>query len=347
MFKMENRNYDLRVNASYEVPEFRPSDGVLRPSRLKALLVYLIVAVGLLASSTIGSVLTMAFPDIGFWPMQTIITLIYYVLACLLPVFLFASKDKNGRARVTSMRFNRMRFRTVVLAVVLGIIGLLFANNLSVLWALPFDAAGLNIYAAEVPVPESIGQLLFAIFSVGIMPGVCEELVFRGFMQPAFEERGTKRAVVLVSLLFALLHGSTLGFPVQFALGVIMAVLLVVTDSIYPGIIFHAVYNSAAMVLMYVQNQMGMVASVPGQLFNDIQGLFGVFSAVWGVMMLGAPIFLILFSLYRRAKNSGFNAIKKQPMRLRGGEIALLCGGLSLSLLYYVMDFLMMAGVLM
>ena len=346
MFKMENRNYDLRVNASYEVPEFRPSDGVLRPSRLKALVVYLIAAVGLLASSAIGSVLTMIFPDVGFWPMQTITTLIYYVLACLLPVFLFVSKDKDGRARITSMRSNRMRFRTVVLAVVLGIISLLFANNLTVLWTLPFDAAGFNVYAAQVPAPENVGQLLFAVFSVGIMPGICEELVFRGFMQPAFEEKGTKRAVVFVSLLFALLHGSTLGFPVQFMLGVIMAVLLVVTDSVYPGIIFHVVYNSAAMVLMYVQNRMGMGASVPGQLFNDIQGLLGVFSAAWGVMMLGAPIFLILFSLYRRARNSGFKAIKKQPMRLRGGEIVLLCGGLTLSLLYYVLDFLMMAGVL-
>ncbi len=344
MFKMENRNYDLRVNASYEVPEFRPSDGVLRPSRMKALLLYLIVAAALLSSSSVGAVLNMVFPRMGFWPMQTITTLVYYGCGCMLPLFLFVKK--GGKERAMALRPNPMRFRTVLLSVALGVIGLLFANNLSVLWALPFDAAGFNIYAAEVPSPQNIGQLLLAIFSVGIMPGLCEEAVFRGYMQPAFEEKGTKRAVIFVSLLFALLHGSTLGFPVQFILGVIMAVLLVVTDSIYPGIIFHTVYNSAAMILLYVQTQMGISASAPGQLFSDL-GVLGLFSGIFGVVQLGAAIFFILRSLYCRARNSGFHAIPRQPMRLRGGEIALLCGGLGFSLLYYLLDFLAMAGVLM
>ena len=344
MFKMENRNYDLRVNASYEVPEIRPSDGVLRPSRIKALLVYLISAAGLLAVSAVGSVLALVFPDMGFWPMQSITTLIYYICGCLLPVFLFVKK--GGRESAMALRPSPVRFRTALLAVALGVIGLFFSNNLSVLWALPFDAAGFNIYAAEVPAPETVGQLLLAIFSVGIMPGMCEEVVFRGFMQPAFEEKGTKRAVILVSLLFALLHGSTIGFPIQFLLGVIMAALLVITDSIYPGIIFHTVYNSAMMILLYVQNQMGVGASVPGRLYSDIGGVIGLVSGFLGVVQLGAGIFFILFAMYRRAKKNGLQLIPKQSMRLRGGEIALLCGGLGLSLLYYLLDFLMMAGVL-
>ena len=160
MYKMDNRNYDLRVNAVYEVPEIQPSGGVLRPSRLKAMLLYLIVGAGLLVSSGIGAALNVAFPDMGFWTMQAIITIFYYGCACLLPVLLFVRK--GGRERAMSMRPNPVRFRTALVAVALGVISLFFANNLNVLWALPFDAAGLNIYVATVPAPENIGQLLLA-----------------------------------------------------------------------------------------------------------------------------------------------------------------------------------------
>ena len=345
MFKMENRNYDLRVNASYEVPEFRPSDGVLRPSRFKALLLYLIVAAGLLFASTVTSVLQAIWPDMTIWQLQTVTCFVYYPLACVLPVFIFLKVQ--GKGSIHALRPNPVRFRTVLFSVLLAIVCMFFANNLTALWGLPFDALGFNIYAGSAPMPETIGQLMLAVLTVGVMPGACEELVFRGFMQPAFEEKGTKRAAIFVSLLFALLHGSIIGFPAQFILGLIMAVLIIVTDSIYASAIFHTVYNSALMVLGYFQAQAGMTGAAPGELFAEIGGIIGVATALMGVMMLAAPIFFMLFSLSRRAKNSGFRAIEKQKMRLRGGEIGVLIGGLSLVLIYYVLDFLMMAGVLM
>ena len=340
---MQNRNYDLRVDISYEVPEFFPSDGKIRPSRFKALLLYLIVAVGLLVSSVITAVFQWIWPDMSVWGMQTLTSFIYYPLMCVLPVILLL-RGRKGCVHV--LRPNPVRGRTVLLSVALAVMGVLFANNLNVLWALPFDAAGFDIYVASAPAPETVGQLLLAVLTVGVMPGACEELVFRGFMQPAFEEKGSKRAAIFVSLLFALLHGSVVGFPVQFLLGVIMAAIIIITDSIYASAIFHTVYNSALMMLLFVQNRMGMADSVPGQLFNDIGGMVGVLSASFGVAQMGAGIFFILFAMYRKAKKGGLQLTPKQPLRLRGGEIGILCAGLGFVALYYITDILAMAGVL-
>jgi len=334
---MQNRNYDLRVDVVYRVPGEAPS-------RVRALLLYLIVAVGLLVSSVAVGIVKAIFPDMGYWMMQTLTTIIYYAGAFILPLAVF--RKKGGRGSMLSMRPNPMPGRTALIAVALAIIGVYFANNLSVLWSLPFDAMGFNIYVSSIPAPENIGQLLLAVFAVGIAPGLCEELVFRGFMQPAFEQKGTKRAVLFVSLLFALLHGSVVGLPAQFILGLAMGILLVLTDSIYPSIIFHTVYNSATMILLYLQTRAGIASPAAGEMFEFL-GAGGLVLMLIQLPMQGAAIFFILRSLYCRAKNSGVRFIAKQPMRLRGGEIALLCVSLALAALYYLLDILAMTGVLM
>lgn len=334
---MQNRNYDLRVDVVYRVPGEAPT-------RFKALLLYLIVAVGLLVSSVAAGIVKAIFPDMGYWMMQTLTTIIYYAGAFIVPLAVF--RKKGGRGSMLSMRPNPMSGRTALIAVALAVIGVLFANNLSVLWSLPFDALGFNIYVSSIPAPENVGQLLLAVFAVGIVPGLCEELAFRGFMQPAFERSGTKRAVLFVSLLFALLHGSVIGFPAQFILGVTMAVLLVFTDSIYPSIIFHTVYNSATVILLYVQTRSGVASPLPGEMFASL-GVVGMLVLLVQLPMQGAAIFFILRSLYCRAKNSGVRFVAKQPMRLRGGEIALLCICLGLAAMYYTLDILAMTGVLM
>lgn len=341
---MGNRDFDLRYNISYEPDRIAPVSGVKPPTRLKALLIYLIVAGGLLAASVVTSVIQMIWPDIGMWGMQTISTFLYYPLACVLPVLI--ATFSRGKDACKSLRPNPLRFPTAMLALGLAVLAVFFANSLGTLWALPFDAIGWNVYAGSVEAPRTIGQLLLSILVVGVMPGICEELVFRGFIMPAFEEKGSKRAVIVVALLFALLHGSVIGFPAQFTLGLILAALVLITDSIYAGAIFHTAYNSLLMLLSYIQGQMGVEESAVGQLWSDMGGVVGVISVVISVMQLAAGIFFILFAMYRRAKRKNLRIVEKQPMRLRGGEIALLCAGLSLALFYYLSDVLVMAGVL-
>lgn len=336
MYKMSNRNFDLNYSVGYDIPDSERNVA----SVLKALLAYLICAAGLTLVS--GSVASLPFRSI--WTMEAVVSFVYYPLCCILPVVLFTRA--RGRGAFETLRPNPLRFSTALLIALLALICVFFANELSVLWSLPFDAAGFDIYVGSMEAPETVGELLLAIVTVGLMPGVCEELLFRGFIQPAFEEKGTKRAAVLVALLFAVLHGSVIGFPVQFILGLIMAVLVILTDSLYASAFFHAVYNSALVLLMYIQGKTSLESSVPGQLFSDIGGVFGVITLIIGVLQLGAAVFFILFAMRRRAKRRGLRIVERQPLRLRGGEIALLCGGLSFVLLYYVLDVVSMLGVL-
>jgi membrane protease YdiL (CAAX protease family) len=84
----------------------------------------------------------------------------------------------------------------------------------------------------------------YATIVVVVAPFV-EELLFRGagygFLEPFV---GPARAAVLVGLAFATVHGLLIGFPVIATFGIGLAFLRGRTDSIYPCILLHSMFNA-------------------------------------------------------------------------------------------------------
>jgi len=70
-----------------------------------------------------------------------------------------------------------------------------------------------------------------------------EEMMFRGVGYGLLEPFGRGRAVVVVGIAFALIHGLVAGFPVIATFGIGITYLRSRTDSIYPCILLHACYN--------------------------------------------------------------------------------------------------------
>jgi membrane protease YdiL (CAAX protease family) len=70
-----------------------------------------------------------------------------------------------------------------------------------------------------------------------------EEVMFRGVGYGLLEPFGRARAIVVVGIAFALIHGLVAGFPVIATFGIGITYLRSRTDSIYPCILLHACYN--------------------------------------------------------------------------------------------------------
>ena len=80
----------------------------------------------------------------------------------------------------------------------------------------------------------------------GIAP-VVEELTFRGLGYSLLERFGRWWAIALVGLAFGLAHGLVEALPLLVAFGAGLAYLRSRTDSVYPGIVVHAVFNALAL----------------------------------------------------------------------------------------------------
>ncbi|MFO7637409.1 MAG: CPBP family intramembrane glutamic endopeptidase, partial [Clostridia bacterium] len=109
----------------------------------------------------------------------------------------------------------------------------------------------------EVPIPETVPQLLLSLAVVALVPAVCEEILNRGIFQSAFEKFGKWPCVLMGSVLFTLFHFSFEKLLGIFFLSVVIGYVVYVTKSIFIGMIAHFVNNAAAMVISYAATRIG------------------------------------------------------------------------------------------
>ncbi|HWL75000.1 MAG TPA: CPBP family intramembrane glutamic endopeptidase, partial [Burkholderiaceae bacterium] len=88
-------------------------------------------------------------------------------------------------------------------------------------------------------------QLWQLVLVIGILPAVCEELAFRGFILNGLRKPGHKwRAIIVSSLFFGFTHSMFQQSLIASLVGTVIAYIAVQTGSILPGILFHATHNS-------------------------------------------------------------------------------------------------------
>ena len=86
-------------------------------------------------------------------------------------------------------------------------------------------------------------------FAIAVTPAICEELVFRGYIQSQYRHSAIKKAAIINGLFFAIIHLNLHQFAYAFAMGVIFAYLVHYTRSIWAGIIPHFIINATQAVL--------------------------------------------------------------------------------------------------
>jgi len=147
----------------------------------------------------------------------------------------------------------RFQARHLRLGVVSGIFALplvTFVNYLlQSVQEQPFDNPQIDLLTAGGLSPAALFGFLFL---GGIAAPFAEEVAFRGIFFGWLRGRmGGIPAVVLCGFCFALLHGIPQLIPALTAIGMLLAYLRLVSDSLWPPIIAHAVFNIASMLLVY------------------------------------------------------------------------------------------------
>lgn len=105
------------------------------------------------------------------------------------------------------------------------------------------DLAHLETMVAETP-------LWLVLVGMAVLPAICEELLMRGLVARALAENLGRIGAVLVSAgLFALLHASPTRFLPMVCFGVILAHATLVTGSVVPSMVIHAINNVVALLL--------------------------------------------------------------------------------------------------
>lgn len=164
----------------------------------------------------------------------------------LLPpaIFFFCGKYEQGYAK--RLGFKAMRLPTFGLVVLYSMLIIpvgTFFNSLSMLW--------VDNIVVETATSTLEDPWWLVILTSAVLPAVAEELVFRGYMYQGYRQNNAGLgAVILSAVAFACMHMNFNQAAYAIALGVLFALIMEATGSIWASIWCHFFFNAESTVLM-------------------------------------------------------------------------------------------------
>ena len=257
----------------------------------------------------------------GKWGDIIFTIVIQLVLLFIIPFVLYM-KFLKVTPRQTFEHFNYSKISVVVVFISIAIGILCFFVNVAVssLFNGILTFTGYRFSSGGGDFDYSIGNFFLQLFLVAVCPAFCEEFLHRGLVLQGIKHMGFKKAIVISSLLFALLHFNVQQVSYAFVIGLILGFVAVVSKNIYPAIIIHFVNNAISTYLDF--------ASARGWVFGDVLSglqrmllagnttLIFIISCVVMVVVV-ALLCLLIWLLYKRTIVSKVNkAIDKAYMKV-------------------------------
>jgi ABC-2 type transport system permease protein/sodium transport system permease protein len=144
--------------------------------------------------------------------------------------------------------------RSVTAALLLGVSAWALANEF-VQFQSRFMPASRALQELNRKLLEELARLPLpaAIVLMAVVPAVCEELFFRGFLLSGLRRSlGKWGAIAIAGLIFGVYHFLVDKLPITALLGILLGYVCWQTRSILPGMIVHALHNAISTVLPMV-----------------------------------------------------------------------------------------------
>jgi len=148
------------------------------------------------------------------------------------------------------------------------------------------------------------------LLAIAVTPAICEELVFRGYIQSKYRDQTIKKAALINGLFFAIMHLNLQQFAYTFVLGVIFAYMVHYTRSIWAGILPHFIVNGTQVTLgrivFAVAPEYTGTPQYSGELIDALYGALPISPEVQGIIFLGvitlilSPVVFVLFREFIR-----------------------------------------------
>jgi hypothetical protein len=127
--------------------------------------------------------------------------------------------------------------------------------------------------------PATALDFVIGLLCGSILPGICEETLFRGAIQGTLGRLGPSKSVIITAILFALFHLDPWHFLAPLFFGIVLGIMTLRTGSTIPAMIVHASANAASHTVAY---------------------LFGYRpdARLWLVSAALSPVFVVVFSIF-------------------------------------------------
>lgn len=185
-------------------------------------------------------------------------------------VLLFSAIQKNKiKDTFKFFGYKKISFKAVLISIGIGIIvyflNIFIASFFNAILSLfGYTSSSSTVYLDSYP----FWLFLVNILITAILPGICEETAHRGLLLKGLSGLGEKRALIISSLLFGLMHMNIDQFFYATLIGLLVGYLSLICDSIFPAMIVHFMNNALSVFSTYSAfNNLGFEKIIGG--FNS------------------------------------------------------------------------------
>lgn len=194
------------------------------------------------------------------------------IILALIPL-IYAWYMKADFKELFSLKLPKIKYVFIGILIWLG--AFLLAQIISIILLNWFPQSNEELKAIEEAL--TISNLPLNLIVVALLPAICEETLFRGFIYGALKKGGNyKLAIWGSALLFGIMHLSLIKLPATTILGLALAYSLYKSGSILIPMMIHFINNALAVLSLHYG--VGKV--------EEFTGLFGINYSYTGVALL-------------------------------------------------------------
>ncbi|MBQ7595385.1 MAG: CPBP family intramembrane metalloprotease [Clostridia bacterium] len=180
---------------------------------------------------------------------SAVVSVFTSVIGVMVP-FYIASLFYSEKDRERCIDFGRpVSSRAFWLAVVAGLAVCLAGDYLSGGFTGFVSALGIDFKDVDLNNPSTAGQFFMQILQIAVVPAVAEEFAVRGVVMQPLRKYGDRFAIIMSSLIFALMHGNMLQIPFAFIAGIALGYFAISTGSIWTSVAIHLCNNLFSIIL--------------------------------------------------------------------------------------------------
>ena len=262
------------------------------------------------------------FASLGILPSSIVADTFYTIfiqvgVLLLLPFGLYCTMFRvKPMFVIESCNFSKINWRVVLISLALGILCFFINIAVSSVFNGVISFFGYQFGYSEGSGNTSIANFFLQLFLVAVLPAICEEFIHRGVLLQGIKHIGFKKAIVISSLCFALLHFNIQQVSYAFVIGLILGFVSVVAKNIWPAIIIHFVNNAISVYLDFASARGWFLGDFLNNLSNTIMSsnmtvVFFVCAII--LIVIVALLFILIWLLYKqtiiRKVNNAINKV--------------------------------------
>lgn len=222
-------------------------------------------------------------------------SLILSQLLILIPAAVYLIITKTNPIKL--IRFKKIDVATIFMVIILTFLMMpliTFINALSML----FSQNAVTALTQEMSGNTFIVNLIL----MAVIPAISEEFVFRGVLFHTYRKSSVLYGIVISGVVFGLMHLNFNQFSYAFVLGIVFALVIEATGSIYAVMIAHFVINGNSVVMMELsdkllgavgQNSQQLQSQITPQYLMMVVGVYGMIALGTTALAIGVYIWIV------------------------------------------------------